>query len=788
MELEKTSLETIWEDRQKRLTLGLCLLLAISIIVVYAQTAGFALVVYDDIVYVDKNPQVPEGLTLGGIKWAFTTKYTGNWIPLIWLSLMLDRTVFGTWAGGFHLVNVAFHIANTILLFWVLRRYTKAIWASFFVSALFALHPLHVESVAWVTERKDVLSALFWLLTMLAYLRYVEIPSARRYVVVCAVFAIGLMSKSMLVTLPFVLLLMDYWPLERMQLNGQSGMTPGRLIWEKAPLFILSATSCTITFIAQKTVGAMMILGTIPGNDHISNAFVSYRDYIFKMFLPVGLAVFYPHSIESLAGWKVAVSLAVLVVITIVVILLRRRRYLLVGWLWYLGTLVPVVGFVQVGSQAMADRYTYIPLTGIFIMLVWLAGDILSQWRHRQIIIGVAGAGVLGVLGVITFVQVGYWRDTITLFTHTAAVTANNAVAHNALGVYYSGKGDYGNAIREFEQVLKINANNVAARNVLGVCYANKGDYESAIREFETVLRIDANNITAIYNIAKRKAINGETDEAIKGYNRVLAITPGETDTYIALAEMESNRGNFERAMDLYREGLKYHPENGDLHGQLGSLLLQAGRVDEAINELEAAMKLKADSAICGNLGMAMLTKGDIDKAARYFNMAIKIGPANAEVHYNLGNIFLTQGLLAKAVVEYEMAIKAKPNYAKAYGNLGVAFIKVGQTDEAIKGFRRAVELDSNNIEARFNLAMALAENGRTDEAIEHMREVIEFAPQNPTPRRRLAEMLLSQGKLEQAAAEYERELKISPDDEEAKAGLEKIKMGNISSGAAPVK
>jgi tetratricopeptide (TPR) repeat protein len=777
MEPTNSLLNAFQDGRQKRLVLGLCLILAISIIVVYAQTAGFEFVSYDDPLYVTLNPQVPEGLTLGGIKWAFTTRYSGNWIPLVWLSLMLDRTIFGFWTGGFHLVNVAFHIANTILLFWVLNRYMKVVWASFFVAALFALHPLHVESVAWVTERKDVLSALFWLLTMLAYLRYVEIPSARRYVVVCAVFALGLMSKSMLVTLPFVLLLMDYWPLRRLlPEDAGKGVSIGRLIWEKVPLFILSATSCTITFIAQKTVGAMVILGTIPGNDHISNAFVSYRDYIFKMFLPIRLAVFYPHSIESLAGWKVAVSLAVLVVITIVVILLRRRRYLLVGWLWYLGTLVPVIGFVQVGSQAMADRYTYIPLTGIFIMLVWLASDILSQWRHRQIIIGVAGAGVLGVLGVITFVQVGYWRDTITLFTHTAAVTANNAVAHNALGVYYSGKGDYGNAIREFEQVLKINANNVAARNVLGVCYANKGDYESAIREFETVLRIDANNITAIYNIAKRKAINGETDEAIKGYNRVLAITPGETDTYIALAEMESKRGNFERAMDLYREGLKYHPENGDLHGRVGSLLLQTGQVDEAIKELETAVKFKADSAIYGNLGMAMLTKGDVDKATGYFNIAIKIDPANAEAHYNLGNTFLAQGLPAKAVGEYEMAIKAKPNYAKAYGNLGVAFSQMGQTDGAIEGFRRAVKLDPNNIEAHFNLAMAIAGKGLIDEAVEHMRKVIEFVPQNTTAHCQLAEMLLLQGKVEQATAEYEQVLKIDPADEDAKTGLEKAR------------
>ncbi|MGA2678310.1 MAG: tetratricopeptide repeat protein [Sedimentisphaerales bacterium] len=776
-------------SRERIIIIGLCLLLIAGILAVYAQTAGFEFVSYDDPFYVTGNPQVPEGLTLGGIKWAFTTRHTGNWIPLVWLSLMFDRTIFGFWAGGFHLVNVAFHIANTILLFWVLKRYTKAVWASFFVAALFALHPLHVESVAWVTERKDVLSTMFWLLTMLAYLRYVEIPSARRYVIVCVVFALGLMSKSMLVTLPFVLLLMDYWPLKRIWPEEKSnGVTIGRLILEKAPLFILSATSCMITFIAQKTVGAMNMLGVIPGGNRIDNALVSYCDYIFKMFLPVGLANIYPHPVNEIPGLKVAVSLAVLVVISIVVIFLRRRRYLLVGWLWYLGTLVPVVGFVQVGLQARADRYTYIPLTGIFIMLVWLAGDILAQRRLGRTLAGVGGAVILVVLGVVTFVQVGYWRNSMTLFTHAAAVTANNTVAYNALGVYYYGKGDYESAMRELEIVLNIDANNAAARNVLGVCYAGKGDYESAMREFETVLRIDANDATAIYNVARWKAINGETDEAIKGYKRVLAIVPGNTDAYISLAMIESNRGNFERAMDLYRDALKYHHENGDLHSQLGSLLLQTGRVDEAVKELETAVKLKENSAIYGKLGMVMLTKGDADKAARYFNRAIKLDPANAEVHYNLGNAFLAQNMLAKAVSEYEMAVKVNPNYAKAYGNLGLAFAQMGQIDKAIVGFRRVVELDPNNVEARFNLALALPEKGLIDEAIEHLYKVVKLLPQNTRAHCRLAEMLLLQGKIEQATAEYEQVLKIDPADEDAKASLVKIKTGNTTSGATLVK
>ena len=742
MESEKTWPETICKDHQKRLIFGLCLLLAIGIIVVYGQTAGFDFVDFDDQIHVVNNPMVPGGLTWSGIKWAFTTMYAGNWIPLVWLSLMLDKNVFGFWTGGFHLVNVALHIANTILLFWVLKRYTKAVWASFFVSALFALHPLHVESVAWVTERKDVLCTLFWMLTMLAYLRYVERRTVWRYVIILVFFAIGLMAKPMVVTLPFVLFIMDFWPLKRLWPEEGVGVPIFQLIIEKIPLLILSLASSRVTFIAQKMGGSVANSSVFPLGYRVGNALVSYCDYILKMFWPVDLAVFYPHPSAGIAAWKIATSAAVLLVITVVVLLLRRRRYLLTGWLWYLGTLIPVIGLVQVGRQAMADRYTYIPLTGLFIMLVWLAGDISGKWRNRVYLVGFAGLVILGTLGVMTFRQVGYWRDTISLFTHTAAVTTDNYLAYSTLGTRY----------------------------------AHNGDLERARSDLEKVMKVNMREIDVLYNVAKCLDMMGRADEAIEYYNRILAITPGETDTYIALAEMESKRGNFERAMAIYHDGLRYHPENGDFHGRFGSLLLQTGQVDEAIKELETAVKLKTDSAIYGNLGVAMLTKGDVDKATRYFNGAIQIDPANAEAHYNLGNTFLAQDLPAKAVGEYEMAIRAKPNYAKAYSNLGVAFTQMGQTDRAIEGFHRAVELDPNNIEAHFNLAMTIAGKGLIDEAVEHLHKVVELVPQNTTAHCRLAEMLLLQGKIEQATAEYEQALKIDPADKNARVGLEKIR------------
>jgi len=660
-------------SRERVIIIGLCLLLIAGVVAVYAQTAGFSLVAYDDPFYVTVNPQVLGGLTWDGVKWAFTTMHAGNWFPLVWLSLMLDRTL-GAAAGGFHLVNIALHIANTILLFWVLKRYTKAVWASFFVSALFALHPLHVESVAWITERKDVLSMLFWLLTMLAYLRYVEIPTTKRYVIICAVFSLGLMSKSMLVTLPFVLVLMDYWPLKQLWPEEKSNsVTIGRLLFEKIPLLSLSVASCVMTVIAQKSWGAVAKISIVPFNQRVGNALVSYCDYILKTFWPVDLAVFYPHPIKSLAVWKVAVSLAVLVAITIVVILLRRRRYLLVGWFWYVGTLVPVIGLVQVGGQALADRYTYVPLTGIFIMLAWAAGDFVAQRRFRQILAGVASSAIIGVLGAMTFVQVSYWRDTMSLFTHCAAVTPDNVIV----------------------------------RKYLGIGFAEKGDPESAVREFEAALRFEPNDTRTLYNIAGMQARQGRIDEAIEYYNRVLKLKPGDADTCVAIASIRAARGEFERAIDSYREGLKYNSGDAEMRSGLGLMLLQLNRVDEGITELEQSVKIKADSAAYCNLGLAWAQKGRLNRAMECYAKSIQLKPDNAKARYNLGNAYFAQNMPEKAIAEYRRAIQAVPDYALAHNMLAAVFMRTGKIAEAITEYEKAVKIEPDNKDALAGLEKA---------------------------------------------------------------------------------
>ena len=420
------------------------LLIAVTL-AAFWQVRDHEFVHYDDDKYVMENPHVPTGLTRESIKWAFTATHASNWHPLTWLSHMLDCQLYGLNPRGHHVSSLLFHAANTVLLFLVLRRMTGALWKSAFVAALFAIHPLHVESVAWVAERKDVLSTLFWMLTMLAYLRYVEKPTIQRYLPVLMLFALGLMAKPMLVTLPFVLLLMDYWPLGRLD-NGLS-VTRDRLkrywglVREKLPLFALTAISCVVTFLVQRHGGAMPDLEWLPLDVRIANALVSYAKYIGKMLLPRHLAVLYPYPSGTLPLWQLAGAVFLLMYVSVMVFRSRQRYpYLAVGWAWYVGTLVPTIGIVQVGKQALADRYTYVPLIGLFIIIAWGVPDlvarwcVVSSWRRRRILLAVSATASILALMTCTWFQVGRWRDRISLYTHALRVTSNNATIHNNLG------------------------------------------------------------------------------------------------------------------------------------------------------------------------------------------------------------------------------------------------------------------------------------------------------------------------------------------------------------------
>jgi len=529
--------------RGRFLTRLVCLLLILATSAVYWHVTGHDFVLLDDDIYVYENRYVQNGLTSDSMIWAFTTTHAGFKIPLTWLSLMLDFELYGLNAGGYHLTSLLLHIANVLLVFFILKLMTGALWRSGFVAALFALHPLHVESVAWVTERKDVLSTLFWLLTIWAYLGYVERPGMKRYLLIIVSFTLGLMAKPMLVTLPFVLLLLDYWPLGRFQVghsadalkatvqapikSGQPMSAVLSLVWEKIPLFALVAVSSVVTFLAQKSTGALGDFETLPIKIRIANGLVSYVKYLGKMIWPRSLAVFYPHPGHSLPIWKAAGAGLLLLCISILVVRgARRYPYLVVGWLWYIGTLVPVIGFVQAGSQAMADRFTYIPLIGLYIIIAWGVPEIMPRWPHRKLYLASLSTTLFLFLMVLTWKQVQNWKNSISLFEHTLEVTSNNWLCNNNLGVVLDRKGRTDEAIKHYLEALRIKPDYAEAHYNLGVALDGKGRTDEAIKHYLEALRLEPDYVEAHNNLGVAFARKGNVDVALKHFQKALQINP----------------------------------------------------------------------------------------------------------------------------------------------------------------------------------------------------------------------------------------------------------------------
>jgi protein O-mannosyl-transferase len=482
-------------------------LLALTTLLAFWQVKDCDFINYDDNVYITKNNLIQNGLTIEGLRWAFTTTHAANWHPLSWISHMLDIQLFGLNPRGHHLTNLLFHIANTLLLFLILNRMTKALWQSAFVAALFALHPLHVESVAWVAERKDVLSTLFWMLTMGAYVYYAERPGIPRYFAVLVLFALGLMAKPMLVTLPFILLLLDFWPLRRVSIGPEVLQPTGPkyywvlirpLLLEKIPLFVLTILSCIVTYVAQE--GAVASIEAFPLTIRVSNAFVSYLFYIDKMLWPTDLALLYPHPREWPFWLFVGAALPIIAATYLAFKKAKQFPYLAVGWLWYLGTLVPVIGLVQVGSQTRADRYTYIPLIGLFIIVAWGIPEILQGWRYRKEALATASACVLLCLCAITWTQVGYWQNSISLFDHTISVTDRNSIMYNNRGSVYLDSGNYARAIIDFDKASELNRNYANPYYNRGMAYGKLGDHARALEEFNTAIAINPKYDMAYYN------------------------------------------------------------------------------------------------------------------------------------------------------------------------------------------------------------------------------------------------------------------------------------------------
>jgi hypothetical protein len=517
-----------------RRELFVCLFLMVATYCAYQQVGGHEFVTFDDGLYITENIRIQSGMNLENIAWSFTTIHSSNWHPLTWMSHMLDVSLFKMHPGSHHLVSLFFHLVNSLLLFFVFRQMTGDIWPSAFVAALFAIHPLHVESVAWVSERKDVLSTFFGMLTLLSYGRFVKSGIRRSYISALLFFILGLMAKPMLVTLPFVMLLLDYWPLCRIKFKKNlhsasyvdKNISLFDLVIEKIPFFIIAAASCILTFYAQRSGGSVATLEVFPLGLRIGNAAVAYINYIAKMFYPVHLSAFYPHP-YSLPMWQVAGAVLLLMLITWACILtVNKRSYLLVGWLFYLGTLFPVIGLIQVGEQAMADRYTYIPLIGIFVMLAWGMHDLLDKWRRKEKIVVLGAALLFPMLILTTWLQVRHWSDSIRFYEHMIKVNSNNYLAHYNLGEVLAEHGKRKEAIRHYIQTLRIKPGHVGALNNLGNALLIEGKYRQAISHYTAALKLVPDDPEIHNNLGVALIQEGKFDQAIDHFIIALKIKP----------------------------------------------------------------------------------------------------------------------------------------------------------------------------------------------------------------------------------------------------------------------
>jgi protein O-mannosyl-transferase len=598
----------------------ICLVLAILTVITFWSLKDCGFISLDDNIFVYENAYVQSGLNWNSIGQAFSSELVkiGGWCPLTWLSLMLDYQIFGLNPFGYHLINLLFHIMNTILLFLIFRRMTKTLWPSAFVACLFAIHPLHVESVAWIAERRDVLSTFFWMLTMGAYSYYVENRGFRRYSLVLLFCILGLMAKPMLVTLPFVLLLLDYWPLQRFQeIKLDQKIQPEALkstpsdkqkkkskknqavaakqtlevkkpasseykwsliyplLWEKVPLFAMSIISSIATYIAAQSVG-FIHSEAIPLGVRIGNAFVSYIAYIEKMIWPSNLAIFYPYS--RLLSWQVLGSVLLFIAITLVVIWRAKRSpYLATGWLWYIGTLAPVIGIVQLGNQAMADRYTYIPLIGLFIIVAWSVPDLLKKWHYRKEILWTSSALSILCLSIITWTQVGYWQNNITLFNHTLKVTDNNCLVYNGRGAAYYGLGNYRQAIEDYGRAIEINPGYAIAFYNRGLAYNGLGNYRQAIEDYGRAIEINPGYADAYHNRGIAYNSLGNYRQALEDYGRAIEINPGYKEAYYNRGVTYNSLGNYKQAIENYDRAIEINPGFAGAYFNRGCVYLNQG-------------------------------------------------------------------------------------------------------------------------------------------------------------------------------------------------------------------
>jgi len=696
--------------RYKHFSIGALIILLT--IIVYWQVGSHEFINFDDDIYVYENAHVKNGITIEGVKWSFSLpeeKRHAYWHPITWISHMLDVQLYGLHSGFHHLTNLFLHVLNSILLFFMLYKMTSDLWKCAFVAALFALHPINVDSVAWLAERKNVLSSFFWMITITAYIYYAERPDIKKYLLMCILFVSGLLAKPMIITLPFVLLLLDYWPLgrirfffgkEKSMVNTTKNVTVYRLIMEKVPLLILSLGSVyTVTF-SLRHIENITINGSTTIYLRLQNALVSYIKYIWKMLFPRDFTIFYPYP-EFISFWKVLGAIAVILLITFLALNYSRKyAFFIVGWFWYLGTLVPVLGLIQSGLwPEIADRWAYIPLIGLYIVIAWGVPALLPEIRYKDSILKLLGFGVIVSLMILTKVQVGYWRNNFTLYEHALKINTENFVAHGNLGYAFHEQGEIDKAIMHYEKSLRINPQLASIQTKLGSAYNKKGRIEDAIERLNVALIIDPDFIKAHNELASLLLDQGFIDEAIDHFLKVQNIMPHRKESYQNLA----------------------------------AAYLKKGKQDETIKNLSEVLRIDPnDSEAYNHLGTIYLIQGDLEGAVSNFINSLRIEPSNPQVHYNLGIAFIRQDRMNEAIKELSRAIEIDPSFEKAKSEHKSVLDKINRINSTIKKLEEKLAGKYDDVDVLHQLATLQSMKGEYQRALEYLWMAKELRPDDP--------------------------------------------------------
>ena len=775
-------------------------LLTLVTVSLYWPVSRYGLISLDDPEYITWNPQIRDGLTIPALRWAFTTGYTGNWHPLTWLSYMADCQFLGGSPGEMHLTNLLLHAANAVLLFLLFRRMTGALWRSAFVAALFALHPLHVESVAWIAERKDVLSTFFGFLSIWAYVRYVQKSkiqglwsvvrgpasilhplSSFWYVLSLLLFACSLMSKSMLVTLPCLLLLLDYWPLGRWRVSsggcrvarqkpdvqGSKFRVQGSrflpLLLEKLPFLALSLAFSAITFRAQQAGGAVVPTDLLPLDARLANALMAYLYYLRNAIWPIYLSAAYPP--QQWLPWQHLLAATTLGGLTVLLLWRLRQPYLLTGWFWFLGTLVPVIGIVQVGSQTMADRFTYFPLVGLGICLAWGAFDLATRSYNPagSPLPKAAARSMLGAFGLLSLLacaavtrqQVSYWKDSLALFGRALAVTSNNLAAHNLYGLALEADGRTPEAIEHYREALRINPASPTTHVNLGSALGSQGNLEAAISHNLKALEITPDYPEAHDNIGVALFMQGKTNDADAHFSEAVRLRPSFAQARSHWAHALQQEGKLDDAILQLREALRYAPGAAEIHLQLSSILARKDLLEEAIAESMAASRLQPNNpAAHDSLANLLLRQGKIQESLDHSLAALRINPDFPQAHFHAGAAYEKQGRTPDALDCYLAALRVAPDFPEAEAALSGILAAASPVSESRSRFA----------DGHFQLAQSLARRGKLDQARGHLQAALDLKPEFYEAHFQLGAILAEAKDVSGALAHWRQALRLKPD------------------------